>query len=236
MPPALQKAKNPGCLPGLLRMFGFGNKSEASNQALEPDTQSGGLPYHLRDDFLSAAEASFYQVIKGMMGNYLTICPKMALSELLYVPRGNDNFPAFQNKIDRKRIDFLVCDAKTMRPRFAIELDDPSHQRPDRVERDEFVEHVFEAAGLPLVRIPVKNAYDTRELGETFKKALGNGNQQPQPAQPAVTTESDPEPPICPQCGARMVLREARRGAKMGSKFYGCPNYPQCKAILPLKT
>lgn len=174
MPPTSQKNKNPGCLPGLLRMFGFGSKPGANVQAFEPDPVSVGLPYYLRDDFLSTAEASFYHVIKGMMGSYLTICPKVALSELLYVPRRNGNFQAFQNKIDRKRVDFLVCDAKTMRPRFAIELDDSSHQRPDRTERDEFVEQVFEAAGLPLVHIPAKNAYDTRELDVLFKTALGN--------------------------------------------------------------
>ncbi len=231
MPPSPQKNKNPGCLPGLLRMFGFGSQPDARDQPPDPD---GLLPYHLRDDFLSTAEASFYHVIKGMMGSYLTICPKVALSEILYVPRRNGSFQTFQNKIDRKRIDFLVCDAKTMRPRFAIELDDSSHQRADRIERDAFVEQVFEAAGLPLVRIAVKNVYDTRELGLLFKKALGNGDSQQQPlVQSAAASEATPGPPFCPQCGERMVLREARRGANAGASFYGCSNYPQCKTILP---
>ena len=34
-----------------------------------------------------------------------------------------------------------------------MELDDPSHDRPERIERDEFVDHVYEAAGIPLIHV-----------------------------------------------------------------------------------
>lgn len=36
--------------------------------------------------------------------------------------------------------------------------------------------------------------------------------------------------PACPDCGARMVLRTARRGSLAGKPFYGCSNYPRCTA------
>lgn len=34
---------------------------------------------------------------------------------------------------------------------------------------------------------------------------------------------------ICPECGGKLVLRTAKRGANIGSQFYGCSNYPKCK-------
>ena len=34
---------------------------------------------------------------------------------------------------------------------------------------------------------------------------------------------------ICPNCGGKLVLRTAKRGANIGSQFYGCSNYPNCK-------
>lgn len=37
--------------------------------------------------------------------------------------------------------------------------------------------------------------------------------------------------PKCPRCGARMVLRKVRRGAQEGKTFWGCRNYPKCRAI-----
>jgi hypothetical protein len=39
--------------------------------------------------------------------------------------------------------------------------------------------------------------------------------------------------PVCPNCGVSMVLRTARQGANAGNTFYGCPNYPRCRAVLP---
>ena len=33
----------------------------------------------------------------------------------------------------------------------------------------------------------------------------------------------------CPACGAHMVMRTARKGARVGSQFWGCCKYPQCK-------
>lgn len=36
---------------------------------------------------------------------------------------------------------------------------------------------------------------------------------------------------ICPKCGKKLVLREAKRGAYAGEKFYGCSGYPSCHYI-----
>lgn len=44
--------------------------------------------------------------------------------------------------------------------------------------------------------------------------------------------ESYGEVPLCPKCGAKMVLRTATRGQNMGNKFYGCPNFPSCRGIV----
>ncbi|MDO8804995.1 MAG: topoisomerase DNA-binding C4 zinc finger domain-containing protein [Elusimicrobiota bacterium] len=40
--------------------------------------------------------------------------------------------------------------------------------------------------------------------------------------------------PVCPDCKTRMVLRIAQRGPVAGSKFWGCPNYPGCRATISL--
>ncbi len=35
--------------------------------------------------------------------------------------------------------------------------------------------------------------------------------------------------PQCPQCASKMVERAAKRGTNVGSKFWGCSRYPDCK-------
>jgi len=52
-------------------------------------------------------------------------------------------------------------------------------------------------------------------------------------AQPAAV-EGDHLAPECPRCGAEMVIREARRGANSGQRFWGCPKYPQCRGTRPI--
>jgi Protein of unknown function (DUF2726) len=129
------------------------------------------LPYRVRDNFLSEAEHSFYLVLRHTLDSEFTICPKVRLLDIFYIT-GNTYNHAPRNKIDRKHIDFLICKAQTMKPLLAIELDDSSHKRPDRVERDIFVNQIFEDARLPLLRIKTREAYNTGDLSKELDRYL----------------------------------------------------------------
>jgi hypothetical protein len=37
----------------------------------------------------------------------------------------------------------------------------------------------------------------------------------------------------CPQCGAGMVRRTAKRSRRRGTKFWGCSRYPSCRGTRP---
>ena len=39
------------------------------------------------------------------------------------------------------------------------------------------------------------------------------------------------EVPVCPKCGAPMVLRTATKGDNKGGQFYGCSQFPKCRGI-----
>jgi hypothetical protein len=186
-------------------------------------------PYSLRDHFLSPAEHSFYMVLKSVVSDSALISIKVGLGDLFYA-KSNDpsTFRIFTNKIDRKHVDFLLCDVRTVRPLVGLELDDKSHRRTDRQARDEFVEHVFGAAKLPLIRVPAKHSYSTTELQALLRPYLSPEGQ-------ALPSEHAAKPdggPSCPKCGSDMVLRTARSGANQGEQFWGCSTFPQCRGIL----
>ncbi|MHA3775442.1 restriction endonuclease [Verrucomicrobiota bacterium sgz303538] len=42
-----------------------------------------------------------------------------------------------------------------------------------------------------------------------------------------------PQSPKCPRCNESMVLRTAKRGANVGSQYWGCSGYPKCTGTLP---
>ena len=200
---------------------------------------SSPLPFRIRDDFLSPAEASFFHTLKSMTKDYFVIFSKVSLGEIFYVTHPDVNYSE-RNRIDRKHVDFLICDPSTLSPQFGIELDDSSHQRADRQKRDAFVDQVFHEAGLPILHIPViRNGYNQQELGELFAKAIRSrrGIQtgpETYPIPPAISTRSSaaPQVPLCPKCGVPMVLREAKQGSNKGKSFYGCPNFPKCRQIV----
>ena len=185
-------------------------------------------PYRIRDDFLSAAEISFYHVLNLAVADRAVVCPKIPLGGLFYV-RTSDNskFRIYTNKIDRKHVDFLLCSPKTMHPLMGIELDDQSHQRKDRQERDELVENVFKAGNLPLVRLPVKYTYSVENLTTLIESTLKGLTVEPK-----TLVQEEPEIPKCPKCGTDMVLRTAKSGANQGKQFWGCRNYPNCRGII----
>ena len=47
-----------------------------------------------------------------------------------------------------------------------------------------------------------------------------------------LTTTQVASTPACPRCHEPMVPRVAKRGANLGSEFWGCRRYPKCKTTL----
>lgn len=215
---------NPGCLGIFLKLFGIAPQL--------PNKQTK-LPYGVRDDFLSPAELSFYNVLRNCVGNQAVICPKVSVSDILFVNiRDRSSHTSYLNKINRKHVDFLLCHPITMEPICAIELDDTSHSRPDRVVRDQFINQAFRDAGLHLIRYKNQNSYSLTEIeGKLLPILRGDIHSIKQPdASKELVEQKLVDIPRCNKCGTPMVERTATRGPRKGQTFYGCSNYPKCKA------
>jgi len=158
---------NKGCLGFLLGLSGGGSKPPTKLGSSESPT----FPYGLRDNFLSPAEISFFHVLKGVLDSRHHLVTKVRLFDIFFVWKPRFNQAAI-NRIDRKHVDFLICDARTMQPLLGIELDDASHNAQDRVERDVYVEQVFHEAGLPLLRIPAARGYVVSDLSASVAAIL----------------------------------------------------------------
>lgn len=214
--------ERPGCLARIFALFGIGTNRAKSE-----------YNYRLKDNFLSKAELSFYHVLQKVTPTDTVILTKVNLGDLFYVLNAAPSPRAQRNKIDRKHVDFLLCDAKTMQPIAGIELDDNSHKRQDRVLRDAFVEQVFQTANLKLLRFPVKQGYQPNEVGAQLQQVTGLARASVQPSTKMSTANSAP---TCPKCGSPMVIRTSSNGQYAGQQFYGCSNYPQCRGMVRLST
>lgn len=220
-------SKNRGCFGSFSRFSQNNEQEDILEPHLGPEKEI--LPYQLRDDFMSNAEISFYHVLHIALDGKGIICPKVSLAELFFVT-DKAEFQRYFNMISRKRVDFVVCDPATLKPWCAIELDDKSHLKAERQERDEFVEDLFMQTGTKLVRVPVKAQYSVAEVRQWLQIAIAGVNSSSAgPIEVAPST-----PPLCPKCGIPMIKRIAQSGLNAGKEFYGCENYPHCKQIIPI--
>ena len=226
-----RKRERPGCLGRLMIVLGL---------ARPPADEPSELPYRLKTELLSAAELEFYRVLRLAVGAWAVICPKVGLGDLFYPQTGNRSANAsYRNRINRKHVDFVLCDRHAMRPLVGIELDDASHGRANRQTRDEFVDGVFAAAGLPLERFRAASSSDGAELAAVLGRQAAAAAAAAGPEGEAAADAAGPaaegaaqEAPLCPKCGKVMVVRIGRRkGPHLGERFWGCPSFPRCRGV-----
>jgi ribosomal protein S27AE len=203
-----------------------------SDLLFEKDEKAANIeyPYYLVDEFISPAELNFFFNLKAVLGDSAHIFSKVKLSDLFYAKTGDfGKNRSYTNRIDRKHVDFLLCDPKTLKPILGIELDDKSHQRLERQERDDFVNHVFAAAKLPVLHVSVQRGYSQKELNDKLSGYLSTTSTKVE------NKKLVEELPRCPKCGNEMVLRTAKHGDHQGGQFWGCSKYPQCRGILEIE-
>lgn len=65
----------------------------------------------------------------------------------------------------------------------------------------------------------------------TAARLAERGRRAGSPSDPSDETRSQ----ACPRCGKPMLQRTARQGKHVGSRFWGCTGYPDCKGTRPLE-
>lgn len=131
---------------------------------------SENLPYKKNEYFFTMNEKHLYSIINKIAEKMnVVIFSKVRLADLIYIKSKSENYYTHWNKIKAKHIDFVICNKINYNILFVIELDDKSHERQDRIERDIFIDNALEAAKLPYFHIKVENNYNADYLEEIFK-------------------------------------------------------------------
>jgi very-short-patch-repair endonuclease len=125
--------------------------------------------YKKKNYFLTKSEHEFYDKLLAAVGDKYHIFAQVNLSNLLIHKIKGQNWKGAFAHINRKSVDFVLCDKEHLSPKLAIELDDRTHERPDRQERDRRVEGILKQAGIPLLRIN-NVSYNKEELIERIKE------------------------------------------------------------------
>ncbi len=206
------------------------------------------FPYQSKEVLCSPAERSFMGALEKVVGNGYRVFAKVRLADIVKVNKGvsaSVRQSAF-NRISRKHLDFVICDSGDLSIIGAVELDDKSHRKTGRQERDQFLDKTLEAAAVPMLRVKAQSAYSIKEvsndLNSTFNINVGDKldetpetpdavqeSSEKQTAEAINNSETEATEPVCPKCGGELIERVAKKGQYAGQKFWGCSNFPKCK-------
>jgi|JI10StandDraft_1071094.scaffolds.fasta_scaffold940295_2 hypothetical protein len=117
---------------------------------------------------LTLSEAKFHKYLEMVSQGRCRILIKPRLADVFQHEKGD---LAGFNKISQKHVDFIICRNDDWTPMLAIELDDDSHQKRDRQNRDMFVNALFASTGIPLLRIDVREVDRIEPLVQNLTRA-----------------------------------------------------------------
>lgn len=133
--------------------------------------------YQPKKYVITKNELNFYNVLMQIAKELdLVVFSQVSLYNILETKQDLDykTKTIYFNKIAAKSIDFVLVDKNNCRIKLCIELDDITHKKEKRIERDKFINQLFKELEINLLRYPVYQIYykDTlkRKIQENMKE------------------------------------------------------------------
>ncbi|MEX2515139.1 MAG: DUF2726 domain-containing protein [Candidatus Paceibacterota bacterium] len=158
-------------LVAVIILIGYA-KQYIENGGKRKEKEVASYNYQRKKYFMTRAEHDFYDVLQDAVADDYVIFPQVHLSTIIDHKVKGQNWQGALAHIDRKSVDFVLCDKDYLSPRLVIELDDKSHSRKDRIARDEEVERILDEVGLPLLRIENHGSFDVASISESIRAAV----------------------------------------------------------------
>ena len=130
-------------------------------------------PYEKEPCLFSPAERSFLGVLEQAVNGQYRFMGKVRLADVVKVKTGMSRSArqnAF-NRIQSKHLDIVACDPATLMVQFVVELDDETHRQSRRQARDEFIDKVLQAAGIPVFHFIAKRGYSVQDVRGVLSEA-----------------------------------------------------------------
>lgn len=114
---------------------------------------------------MTNVELQYFRIINSYLGDRYIVLPQVNLASVI-----DKEDQGFRTELFRN-VDFGVFDYN-YRPLLLIEINDNTHFRKDRVERDKKVNAICRRAKLPLVTFWTKDGIDPDKIVRTLNRYL----------------------------------------------------------------
>ena len=136
-----------------------------------PKREKASASFQVRDEVLTSCERVAYHALVAAGDGLIVVFPKVHLVDFLFVGDGVKQIKD-AIRMDRKRVDFLLCDANTMQPKAVVELFSNDRKDSYKPYQDPFVSRALNSSGLASFRIEARDSYPIGELRERLIRRL----------------------------------------------------------------
>lgn len=128
--------------------------------------------YYAKSYVMTSRENECFKILNEIFSSKWFVVPQVHLSALLDYRVKGQNWNAAFRHINGKSVDFVLIGKESYKVICAIELDDSTHSKPDRIERDVEIERMFKEAGIPLARISKFESMTKPELAKAITDVI----------------------------------------------------------------
>ena len=150
-----------------------------ANRRRQPDAPQ----YAPRELLLDRRERAWFQKLRRAVEGRQYVLAKVRLGDLVALGTPEKQDDADRHRIDTAHVDFVICHLKSLRPRLAIRLMEPSPDAPEpgrdeedgageEQEENEFVGDILDAAGIARMELDVDSQTDVPRLRRLIRQGL----------------------------------------------------------------
>ena len=142
-------------LIGMVYIFKGIGKIKQAEDSNENNSQikKSQYKYYAKSYVMTSRENECFKILNEIFSSKWFVVPQVHLSALLDYRVKGQNWNAAFRHINGKSVDFVLIGKESYKVICAIELDDSTHNKPERKERDVEIERIFNQARIPLARI-----------------------------------------------------------------------------------
>lgn len=135
-------------------------KREKSDRNYSEELMDQGDAYIARNHLMTPTERDVFKVLEKAYGDKYHIFCQVRVVDIIqpntwkYHAKSREYMSLFR-QLSQWHFDYVLCHREGFKVFCALELDDPSHERPDRMKRDRIINRVCKEAGLRLERMVV---------------------------------------------------------------------------------
>ena len=161
-------------LIGIVYIFKGVGKIKQAEDSNENNNQIKKLQYkyYAKSYVMTSRENECFKILNEVFSSKWFVIPQVHLSALLDYKVKGQNWNAAFRHINGKSVDFVLIGKESFKVICAIELDDSTHNKPERKERDVEIERIFNQARIPLARISKFESMTKPELAKAITDVI----------------------------------------------------------------